>query len=100
MRIGSGLDLTQLISGFAAPLHFVKSRPDPKAPFWIAILPAGLISSVYQWLTRPLIITRVAPSLWIELGRVAISDLVADIVRLSLRLSRQDRFGPLRVALR
>jgi hypothetical protein len=50
----------------------------------IALLPVGIVNAVYQRLTPPVIITKTAPSTWAELLRVAVSAVVAGLIKYSL----------------
>ncbi len=49
-----------------------------------ALVPLAAVNALYEWFTRPLIITSAAPSAWLELGRAAISAAAAVVIRIIL----------------
>ncbi len=50
----------------------------------VAVIPVGVVSNLYQFLTRPVLITSSAPSAWLEVGKVAISAGVTYAIRFGL----------------
>jgi hypothetical protein len=71
---------------FIPPMTSVLGRLsiDPLISVVAALLPVGAVSALYQRLTKPVIITSVAPSTWRELGRVVLSAAVAGAIRFAL----------------
>jgi hypothetical protein len=50
----------------------------------VALLPTGVVNAVYQRLTPPVLIASSAPSTWRELVRVAVSAVVAGLIKYGL----------------